>query len=93
MVREDEIKPKQMAIYSEDDGQDLVEVLKNLSNRETISYKLKIVRNLRPYSPPGVTHLPGYEFECDKLRGVSCGGLWSLASLDTKGRNLEALRN
>ena len=83
MAEEHELKPNQRAVYFEDNGRDLVEILENVSDEKMIRYNLRIVGIIWPSDNSFVKpHRVGDEFECEKLRGINYSGAWHIESFE-----------
>jgi len=74
---EDGYEPGQKAFCHEDGEVNEVEILENLSDKESIGYKLKVLSVEQESSMVKPLEI-GEIFDCDKLREGGWGGLWSL---------------
>lgn len=66
-----------MAIYREDGWKAEVEILRNKSDTEWERYKLKVIKTIKD-SAIVISPQNGHVFECEKKKGVCCGGMWDL---------------
>ena len=67
------------AVYHDDVGSLRVEVLKNQSSSERVTYTLKVLEVLELFETvPGSFREVGKTFYCDKPRNSKRPGLWTL---------------